>query len=252
MKLYSWNVNGIRACLKKGEFEKFVKEHDPDILCVQETKAQPDQVELDFEGYQQHWVSAEKRGYSGVLFLTKKKPLNVTRGIGVERHDTEGRVLTLEFEDNFLVGVYTPNSQRGLTRLEYRTEDWDPAFLDYLKGLEKVKPVIFCGDLNVAHKEIDIARPKQNQRTAGFTIEERQRFDLIVEAGFIDTFREFNSEGGHYSWWSYMGGARAKNIGWRIDYFCISPELRPRLKSAAIHPDVHCSDHCPVSIEIEL
>jgi exodeoxyribonuclease-3 len=251
MKLYSWNVNGIRACLKKG-FEEFVREYSPDILCVQETKAQEEQVELNLEGYEQYWNSAEKKGYSGVLFLTRKKPLSVMRGIGVERHDGEGRVLTMEFEELFLVGVYTPNSGRGLPRLEYRTDDWDPCFLKYLKGLEKSKPVIFCGDLNVAHREIDIARPKQNERTAGFTIEERQRFDKIIEAGFVDTFREFNKNGGNYTWWSYMGNARAKNIGWRIDYFCISPSLRPRLKEAAIHAEVMGSDHCPISIDFEL
>ena len=251
MKLYSWNVNGIRACLKKG-FLDFVAEHAPDILCLQETKAQPEQVDLELEGYHPSWNSAQKKGYSGVAVFTKREPLSVSRGIGVERHDSEGRVLTLEFDDLYLVDVYTPNAQRGLTRLEYRTADWDPCFLGYCRNLEKAKPVIFCGDLNVAHKEIDIARPKQNQRTAGFTIEERQRFDKIVEAGFIDTFREFNSEGGNYTWWSYMGNARAKNIGWRIDYFCISPELRPRLQNAAIHPEVMGSDHCPISIEFEM
>ena len=249
MKIISWNVNGIRAVMKKG-FHDFVAQAAPDILCIQETKAQPEQVELNLPHYTPYWNSAQRKGYSGVLVLTKATPLAVAAGMGVADHDKEGRVLTLEFKDFFLTTVYTPNSQRGLTRLDYRTTEWDPAFLNHMKRLEKKKPVVFCGDLNVAHKEIDLADPKGNRRNAGFTDEERAGFDRIVEAGFIDTFREFETGGGHYTWWSYWGDARAKNHGWRIDYFCVSAALRKRLKRSGILPEVMGSDHCPVLIEL--
>lgn len=248
MKIISWNVNGIRAAIKKG-FEAFVQQTTPDILCIQETKAQPEQVTLALPGYQQFWCSAQKKGYSGVAVFTKMQPHAVTNELGSELHDGEGRVQTLRFPDFYLVNVYTPNAQRELTRLDYRTR-WDRDFLAYLQTLEKEKPVIFCGDLNVAHKEIDLARPAQNRGNAGFTDEEREGFDNIIRAGFIDTFREFEKGGGHYSWWSYRAGAREKNIGWRIDYVCISKVLRPRLKNAFILPEVMGSDHCPVGIEI--
>jgi len=244
MKFVSWNVNGIRAVLGKG-FADFIKEEDPDVLCVQETKAHPEQVDMHFPQYEIYWNSAVKKGYSGTAILTKKKPLKVVNGIGQDEHDQEGRVITAEYADYYLVNCYTPNSQRGLNRLQYRTEEWDVAFLKHVRKLEKKKPVIFCGDLNVAHKEIDLANPKTNTKNAGFTPEERARFDKIVAAGFLDTFREFHEEGGHYTWWSYMNNARPRNIGWRIDYFCISPALRPKLKDAYILPDVMGSDHCP-------
>ncbi len=247
MKLISWNVNGIRACIKKG-FLDFFNETDADIFCIQETKAHREQVELETPGYHQYWNSAVKKGYSSTLVLTKSEPLSVTHDLGIEKHGQEGRVITAEYPDFYLVNVYTPNSKRGLLRLDYRTQEWDVDFLAHLKKLEETKPVIFCGDLNVAHKEIDLANPKSNLRNAGFTIEERQRFDKYIDAGFIDTFREFTTEGGHYSWWSYMAGARARNVGWRIDYFCISPTLRPRLQSARILPDILGSDHCPVEM----
>lgn len=250
MKMLSWNVNGIRAVLKKG-FLDFFQDQQPDILCVQETKAHPEQVELELPGYQQFWNSAEKKGYSGVAVFSRFSPLNISRGIEMPEHDNEGRVITLEFEDYYLVNVYTPNSQRGLNRLEYRTALWDVEFLAYLKKLEQHKPVIFCGDLNVAHKEIDLANPRSNRKNAGFTDQERASFDNIVAAGFVDTFREFVTDGGHYTWWSYMANARARNVGWRIDYFGISASLRPRLKDAFILPDVHGSDHCPVGIVFE-
>ena len=246
MKIISWNVNGIRAILKKG-FIEYVKEENPDVLCLQETKAHPDQVDLAFTNYAHFWNSAQKKGYSGTVIFTKHKPVNVSYGIDIKEHDTEGRVITLEFEKYYLVNVYTPNSGRALDRLKYRVE-WDKTFLAYLKKLEKKKPVIFCGDLNVAHKEIDLANPKSNEHNAGFTKEEREGFTHIVDAGFIDTFREFNKEGGNYTWWTYMFNARARNVGWRIDYFCISPTLRPMLKDAFIKPKVMGSDHCPVGI----
>ena len=248
-KLLSWNVNGIRASLKKG-FREFVKEHDPDYLCIQETKARPEQVELDIPGYHACWNSAEKKGYSGTLILSKLKPMSVVQGIGIPEHDTEGRVLTAEFRGWYLVNVYTPNSKRDLSRIPYRTQEWDVEFLAYCKSLEKKKPVIFCGDLNVAHTEIDLANPKRNRKTHGFTDEERAGFDNIVKAGFLDTLREFTTDGGHYTWWQFFGDARARNVGWRIDYFCISKALRPKLKSAFILPEVMSSDHCPVGIEI--
>ncbi len=249
LTMISWNVNGIRAVLKKG-FMTFAQETNPDILCLQEMRALPEQVDLSLPGYHVYWNAAEKKGYSGTAVFSKIEPLSVSYGMEQPKHDNEGRVITLEFKEFHLVNVYTPNSQRGLTRLDYRTKEWDPVFLDYLKQLEKKKPVIFCGDLNVAHKEIDIANPKANERNAGFTIEERERFDAVIQSGFIDTFREFTQEGGHYTWWSYFGKAREKNVGWRIDYFCISPALRPRLKAATILPDVMGSDHCPITMTI--
>ena len=251
MKLISWNVNGIRACINKG-FLSFFHESDADIFCIQETKAVSSQVELDTPGYSQFWNSAEKKGYSGTLVLTKEQPINSFYGLGIDKHDNEGRVITLEYEKFYLVTVYTPNSKRDLSRLDYRENEWDIDFLSYLIELEKLKPVIFCGDLNVAHKEIDLKNPKNNIRNAGFTAEERKGFDNIVSHGFIDTFRHFNNEGDNYTWWSYMGGARSRNVGWRIDYFCVSDELKSKLSNAKIHPDILGSDHCPVSIEIDI
>ncbi len=251
LQLISWNVNGIRAVLKKG-FLDYVAGAKPDILCLQEMRALPEQVDFSIGDYHRYWYPAEKKGYSGTAVFTKIKPKKVTYGLGIREHDTEGRLITLEFDEHYLVNVYTPNSQRGLERLDYRTKEWDTAFLKHLKKLEKKKPVIFCGDLNVAHKEIDLANPKANERNAGFTIEERESFDRIIESGFIDTFREFTKESGHYTWWSYFGKAREKNVGWRIDYFCISPALRPQLLDAAISPEVMGSDHCPVSMKIRL
>lgn len=246
MKLISWNVNGIRSVLGKG-FLDFVRVENPDVICLQETKAHPHQVDIALKGYEHLWNSAEKKGYSGTAIFSKHKPLSVVNGIGIDEHDHEGRVITVEFPSYTLVNVYTPNAGRELERLSYRME-WDAAFLKYVKKLEKKKPVVFCGDLNVAHKEIDLANPKSNRKNAGFTDEERAGFDNIVKAGFIDTFREFNKEGGNYSWWTYMFNARANNVGWRIDYFCLSESLRPQLKDAFILPKVMGSDHCPVGI----
>lgn len=251
MKIISWNVNGIRAAIKKGLVD-YVAESDADIICLQETRALPEQVDTGFPGYEMHWYPAEKRGYSGTAFLTRVELGPVTRGLGKKDLDNEGRVLTAELDDFHLVTVYTPNAQRGLTRLEYRTKQWDPAFRRYLKKLGQTKPVVFCGDLNVAHKEIDLANPETNRRNAGFTDEERAEFDkLIAKDRFVDTFREFNREPGQYTWWSNFGRARERNVGWRIDYFCISPELRPRLTDAAIYMEVMGSDHCPISIDID-
>ena len=250
MRLVSWNVNGIRAVLKKnflGLFQKI----DADIFCVQETKAHPDQVNLELTGYHQYWNAAEKRGYSGTAVFSKERPISVNYGISIPKHDKEGRIITLEFTNFFLVNVYTPNAKRELERLDYRSNEWDVDFLSYLKSLEKTKPVVFCGDLNVAHKEIDLAHPESNRKNAGFTDEERRGFDRIVAAGFVDTFREFTKEGGHYTWWSNFSNARARNIGWRIDYFCISKSLRPSLLNSNILPDVMGSDHCPVFIELK-
>lgn len=251
MKLISWNVNGIRAVLKKG-FAEWFAEEKPDVLCLQETKAKPEQVDLplEFAGYHQYWNSAVKPGYSGTLILTKEKPLSVVNGIGIDEHDTEGRVITAEYPDYFLVTVYTPNSQNGLARLDYRL-GWDRDFLAYVKNLEKSKPVIFCGDLNVAHQEIDLARPKANHKNPGFSPQERTSFDRIVAAEFTDTFRHFYPETAEaYSWWSYRAGARVRNVGWRLDYFCVSNSLTGSLKKAWIMPEVLGSDHCPVAIEI--
>lgn len=251
MKLISWNVNGIRACLQKG-FMDFFKEIDADIFCLQETKLSEGQLELELPGYYQYWNYAEKKGYSGTAIFTKKEPVSVTYGIGVEEHDHEGRVITAEFEDFYLVTVYTPNSQRELTRLSYRME-WEAAFLSYVKGLTEKKGVIFCGDLNVAHKEIDLKNPKTNRKNAGFTDEERACFTTVVESGFIDTFRHFYPDvADAYSWWSYMGGARAKNVGWRIDYFVVSEDLKERLMDAKIHPSIMGSDHCPVELDLTI
>lgn len=249
VKMISWNVNGIRAVLKKN-FISFFEAEMPDILCLQETKALQEQVEVDLPGYQAFWNSANKRGYSGTAIFTRFPPQAASLGIGIEKHDQEGRVVTLEFAKFFLVNVYTPNSQDDLRRLTYRTSEWDVDFLAYVKKLEASKPVIFCGDLNVAHTEIDLANPKTNTKSAGFTPEERRSFDAIVAAGFVDTFRHFNKDPKHYTWWSYRTAARERNAGWRIDYFCLSQSLLPHLKSASILPHVHGSDHCPVAIEV--
>ena len=247
MKFISWNVNGIRSALKK-EFLDFVQKYKPDVLCLQETKSPGEAVEIKLDGYLQYWNHAKKPGYAGTAVFTKVKPQNVSNGIGVSKHDQEGRVITCEFNDFYGVNVYVPNSQRTLDRLPYRTEEWDVDFSKYLKNLEKKKPVIFCGDMNVAHTEIDLTNPKANVKNHGFTPEERRGFDNIVKAGFLDTFREFEKGTGHYTWWSPMGNCRARNIGWRIDYFCISKSLRPRLKEAFIQPGIMGSDHCPVGI----
>lgn len=250
MKLISWNVNGLRAVLKKN-FLEFLADENPDVLCLQETKCSPDDVEqLWPASYATYWNCAEKKGYSGTAIFTRRRPLRVTNGMGLAEHDREGRVITAEYDDFFLVNVYTPNSKRGLERLPYRQE-WDAAFLKFLKKLERTKPVVFCGDLNVAHTEIDLANPKANVRNHGFTIEERNGFSALVRAGFVDTFREFEKGGGHYTWWSPLAGARARNVGWRIDYFLISAALRPRLKRAAILAQVTGSDHCPVMIMLD-
>lgn len=249
MKLLSWNVNGLRAVMKKG-FADWLVAEDPDILCIQESKARPEDItELLPAAWRTHWCSAEKKGYSGTVIFTKEEPLRVTRGIGVAEHDTEGRVISAEYPDFHLVNVYVPNSKRDLARLPYR-QQWDAALLGWLKGLEQTKPVIWCGDLNVAHREIDLTYPKQNVKNHGFTPEERAGFDAFVNAGFVDTFREFQPAGGHYTWWSQMNNARSRNIGWRIDYFLVSAALRPRLQRAWILPEVMGSDHCPVGLEI--
>jgi len=249
VKLVSWNVNGLRAVLRKN-FLEFLEAEQPDILCLQETKCTPDEVEqLWPASYQTHWNWAEKKGYSGTAIFTRQAPLGVTQGLGLAEHDREGRVLTAEYAEFFLVNAYVPNSQRELTRLPYR-QQWDTDFRRYLKKLEQRKPVIFCGDLNVAHTEIDLANPKSNTKNHGFTPEERAGFGALMQEGFVDTFREFEKTGGHYTWWSPMSGARARNVGWRIDYVLISAALRPRLKSAFIRPTVMGSDHCPVGIEL--
>ena len=249
MKLHSWNVNGFRAALKKG-FDEYFESFQPDILLLQETKAQPEQVPDPpcLDGWTGHWNSAEKKGYSGVLTYTRDEPLSISRGLGIEEHDNEGRVLTLEFPDFYVVNVYTPNSQNELRRLDYRMR-WDADFLAHIRKLEKKKPVIFAGDLNVAHTEIDIARPKANRKSAGFTDEERGGFDNFVSAGFVDSFRHFHpDEPDHYSWWSFRAGARSRNIGWRLDYFCVSDKLMDRVDSASIHSEITGSDHCPVEL----
>ena len=250
MKIISWNVNGIRAALKKG-LAGFVAAEQPDVLCLQETRAMPEEVDLpgEFAGYEAFWNPAEKKGYAGTAIFTKKKPLGFTGGIGVAEQDGEGRVVTAEYADFFLVNVYVPNSQRELTRLPYR-QQWDRDFLAYLQRLEATKPVICCGDMNVAHTALDLARPKENIKTHGFTPEERAGFDAFVGAGLVDTFREFEKGGGHYTWWSQMGSARARNIGWRIDYFLCSAALRPRLEAATIYPHITGSDHCPVGLHL--
>lgn len=252
IKLASWNVNGIRSVLNKGALQSYLNESNPDIICLQETKAQEDQVDFDFSelGYYEYWNSAVRKGYSGTAIFTKIKPLSVTYGIGIEDHDQEGRVITLEFADYYLVTVYTPNAKRDLTRLEYR-QVWEDDFLAYLNTLNAVKPIIFCGDLNVAHQEIDLANPKTNTKNAGFTIEERTKFSQVIEAGYVDVFRYRNPEvTGAYTWWSYMNKARQRNVGWRIDYFVVSPNIIDRIHDVKIRSEVMGSDHCPIEIEI--
>lgn len=251
MKFISWNVNGIRACREKG-FMDFFNEIDADFFCLQETKLQEGQIELDLPGYEQYWNYAEKKGYSGTAIFTKHKPLSVKYGIGVEEHDHEGRVITLEYENFYMITVYVPNSQDGLARLDYRMR-WEDDFLAYVKKLEETKPVVYCGDLNVAHKEIDLKNPKTNRKNAGFTDEERGKFSTVLENGFIDTFRYFYPDMENiYSWWSYRFSARAKNAGWRIDYFIVSGALKDKLKDAKIHTDIFGSDHCPVELQMEV
>ena len=251
MKLISWNVNGIRACVGKG-FVSYFEEADADIFCIQESKMQEGQLELELPGYYQYWNYAEKKGYSGTAIFTKQEPLSVTNGMGIEEHDHEGRVITLEFPEFYMVTVYTPNSQNELARLDYRME-WEDAFRDYLKALDEKKPVIVCGDMNVAHQGIDLKNPKTNRKNAGFTDEERGKFTELLQAGFTDTFRHFYPDvEGIYSWWSYRFSARAKNAGWRIDYFLTSERLRDKLVDAKIHTDIMGSDHCPVELDIDL
>lgn len=249
MKLISWNVNGLRACLTKG-FEDFFHTIDADIFCIQETKMQPHQAELNLTGYKKYWNSAIKKGYSGTAVFSRIKPLSVSYGMNIEKHDQEGRLITLEFENFFLVTVYTPNSQRELLRLDYRME-WEDDFRSYLTQLDAVKPVIVCGDINVAHEEIDLKNPKTNRRNAGFTDEERSKMTMLLESGFTDTFRYlYPDQTDAYTWWSYMMKARDRNIGWRIDYFLISDRLQKVLKNAVIYPEVLGSDHCPIGLEI--
>jgi exodeoxyribonuclease III len=249
MKMISWNVNGLRAVMKNN-FVKSIQAIDPDVLCLQETRATSDDIKIPVDDYLEFWNNGKKKGYSGTAIFTRIKPVSVTYGMGIPEHDEEGRIITLEFDNFFLVNVYTPNAQHGLIRLGYRLR-WDADFLAFLNILEKKKPVIFCGDLNVAHKEIDIKNAKANEYNPGFTLEERTSFDHFIENGFIDTFREFNQEPNNYSWWSYRFKARERNIGWRIDYFCISHSLRPFLVDAFILKDVTGSDHCPVGIIIK-
>ena len=251
MKLISWNVNGLRACVGKNFMEDF-KKLDADIFCLQETKLQEGQIALDLPGYHQYWNYAEKKGYSGTAVFTRKEPLSVAYGIGVEEHDHEGRVITLEFEDYYLVTVYTPNSQDGLKRLDYRMQ-WEDDFLAYIKSLDEKKPVIYCGDLNVAHQEIDLKNPKTNRRNPGFTDEERGKMTALLGAGFTDTFRaKYPDLEGAYSWWSYRFHAREKNVGWRIDYFIVSDRLAPHIQEAAIHSEIFGSDHCPVELQLDV
>lgn len=249
MKLLSWNVNGLRAVLRRN-FLEFLEDEQPDVLCLQETKARPEDVEqLWPSAYTTYWNCAQRKGYSGTVIFTRERPIKVTNGMGKSEHDQEGRMITAEYPEFTLVNVYVPNSKRELTRLPYR-QKWDRAFLRYLKNLEESKPVIVCGDFNVAHTEIDLANPKANMKNHGFTPEERAGFSSLVDAGFVDTFRKFESSGGHYTWWSPMGGARSRNVGWRLDYFLVSRSLAPRLKRAFIQPNVLGSDHCPVGIEL--
>ncbi len=249
MKLISWNVNGIRACVNKG-FEEFFKQIDADIFCIQETKCQPGQIALEFEGYISYWNSAEKKGYSGTAIFTKQKPINAQYGIGIEEHDKEGRVITLEYENFYMVNIYTPNSKRELERLDYR-QIWEDEIRKYILNLNNKKPVIMCGDLNVAHNEIDLKNPKTNKGNAGFTNEERNKMTELLNSGFIDTYRYlYPKKEGAYSWWSYMGRAREKNVGWRIDYFIVSESIKDKIKEATIYPEVMGSDHCPVGLEI--
>ena len=251
MKLISWNVNGLRAVLNKG-FMNFFNEVQADIFCIQETKMQEGQVTLELPGYEQYWNSAERKGYSGTAIFTKVKPVSVTYGLGIEEHDKEGRIITLEFEKFYLVNCYTPNSKRELERLDYR-QKWEEEMRKYLKKLDTIKPVIYCGDLNVAHQEIDLKNPKTNTHNAGFTIEERTKMTKLLSAGFIDTFRYLYPEKENaYSWWSYMGHAREKNVGWRIDYFIVSDRVKQHVEEASIYDQVMGSDHCPIGLEINL
>lgn len=251
MKLISWNVNGLRACVQKG-FLDFFHMVDADIFCIQESKLQEGQISLELAGYHQYWNYAVKKGYSGTAIFTRKEPISVTYGMGIEEHDQEGRLITLEFDQFYLVTVYTPNSQNELARLDYRMR-WEEDFLHYLKELEKRKPVVFCGDFNVAHKEIDLKNPKTNRKNAGFTDEEREKFSILLDSGFVDTYRYFYpDQEGVYSWWSYRFQARKKNAGWRIDYFCVSESLKEKLKDAKIHTEILGSDHCPVELDIDL
>ncbi len=250
MKFISWNVNGLRACFKKG-FPKIMKELDADFFCLQETKMQAGQLDAEFEGYRSYWNFAEKKGYSGTAIYSKHEPISVSYGIGIAEHDTEGRVITLEMPDFYLVTVYTPNTQDGLRRLDYRMQ-WEDDFRAFLVDLDKKKPVILCGDLNVAHTEIDLKNPKTNRRNAGFTDEERSQIQNLLDSGFVDSFRHFFPDvTGAYSWWSYRARARENNSGWRIDYFVCSERLKERMKSAAIHSDIMGSDHCPVELVLE-
>lgn len=250
MRFVSWNVNGLRACLTKGFMESF-RDMDADVFCLQETKMQEGQAILDLSGYKQFWNSAEKKGYSGTAIFTRVEPVDVTYGLGIEEHDHEGRVITMEFEDYYLVTVYTPNSQKELARLAYRMT-WEEAFRNYVCGLDKKKPVIICGDLNVAHKEIDLKNPKTNHKNAGFTDDERQKFTELLQAGFTDTFRKvYPDVTGAYTWWSYLRKARANNAGWRIDYFLISNRLDDKIESATIYNEIFGSDHCPVGLELK-
>lgn len=251
MKLISWNVNGLRACVGKG-FLDYFKEQQADIFCLQETKLQEGQIELELEGYHQYWNYAEKKGYSGTAIFSKREPISVQYGIGIEEHDKEGRVITLEFDNFYMITVYTPNSQEKLARLDYRMK-WEEDFKSYLLELDKKKPVIVCGDLNVAHKEIDLKNPKTNRKNAGFSDEEREKMTKLLESGFVDSFRYFYPDKAEiYSWWSYRFSARAKNAGWRIDYFLVSEKIKEKMKGAEIHTEVLGSDHCPVLLDIEL
>jgi exodeoxyribonuclease-3 len=265
MRIYSWNVNGIRAVINKGAFAEFLKNENPDILCLQEIKARPEQFDFKLDGYQAFWYPAEKAGYSGTALITKLKPTEVINGLPETLvksfklsgdlygdPNLEGRVITAEYSDFYLVTVYTPNAKDDLSRLDLRHKHWDPAFLKYVEDLEKTKPVVFCGDLNVAHTEDDLANPKPNRGKKGFTEQEREGFQSYVDAGFIDTLRQFKSGNGYYTWWSHFANARARNVGWRIDYFVISGSLKKKLKDAAIHANVMGSDHCPISIDIDL
>lgn len=265
MKFYSWNVNGIRAVVKKGTFQAFVAEHQPDILCLQETKAEQGQAVIDLPGYEEYWNSATKKGYSGTAIFSKIKPLSVINGFaddiakkygladdGYGDPNGEGRVITAEFDDFYVVTVYTPNSKGDLSRLPLRYKQWDPAFLEHIRVLETRKPVIFCGDLNVAHTEDDLANPKPNIGKHGFTHEERERFQDVLDAGFVDTFRMFTKGNGHYTWWTHWANARARNVGWRIDYWLVSEKMRDKITKSEIHADIMGSDHCPISIEVKL
>ncbi len=250
MKFISWNVNGFRACLNKG-FADFFGNENADFFCIQETKMQPDQADFAPEGYFQYWNSAEKKGYSGTAVFTKHKPISVWYGLDIDKHDHEGRAITLEYENFYLLCVYTPNSQRELARLDYRCE-WEDDLREYIKSLDSLKPVIYCGDLNVAHKEIDLKNPKSNRNNAGFTDREREKFSLLLNEGFTDTYRKMYPDKVEYSWWSYMFRAREKNAGWRIDYFVVSDRLFEKINDCKIHTDIFGSDHCPVSIDIDI